>query len=434
MNDKRELPLYRKVWDVLTPRERWRVVVQLLLSMVGMMLEALGIGMVVPAMMLVTTADPGARYPVIQPFLDWLGNPTQTQLVVGGMLSLAIVYIVKSVFLGFLAWSQNRFAYSVMRRLSEQLLTTYLAQPYIFHLQRNSAFLIRNTAADVQYIAQGALRPLMTLFTESLMLTAICALLLIAEPIGALAVVGVVAPAAWGFYVFTRERVALWGRQRREHDGLRSMHLMQSYSGVKEIKLLGREDEFVRRYRYNNKLAAKAAEIQATVSQLPRLGLELLAVLGLVVLVLTMLLQGRDLANVIPILGVFAAAAFRLLPSIVKILASAQSIRFALPAIRSLYPELKLSIPPRPQKRGERYPLKTEIELKEVSFSYPGASHPALQDVSLTIRKGESVGFIGTSGSGKSTLVNILLGMERISRTICGNGRISSAMCHSPYI
>ena len=381
-----------------------------MLSIVGMFLEALGIGMIIPALVILTRSDLVSSYPELQPILSFLGNPSQTQLIVGGMTTLALVFIVKNLYLGFLLWSQNNFTYNVMTRLSETMFATYLRQPYAFHLKSNTAFLVRNTARDVTNLAQGALRPMMTLVTESLMLFGIAILLFIAEPLGALAVIGTIGPAAWAFQAATRKRVTKWGLERREHDGLKNKHLMQGLSGVKDIKLLGRETEFLQRYRFHNRAGAVAAKVQATLTQFPRLGLELLAVLGLVVLVLTMLLRGRELLTVLPVLGVFAAAAFRILPSTNKILTAAQSIRFTLPVVKGLYPELMLaSIPVPPREPAATF--GNEICVDHVTYSYAETTKPALEDLSFVIRKGETVGVIGPSGSGKSTAIDVVLGL-----------------------
>lgn len=398
------------IWSALTPAERRHAGVELVLSIFGMFLETLGIGMIIPAMVLLTRNNLASSYPALQPVLDFLGNPTQTQLIIGGMSALALVFIVKNTYLGFLVWSQNRFTYRVMTRLSETLFATYLRQPYVFHLRSNTAFLIRNSARDVTQLAQGGLRPMMILVTEFLMLFGIAILLFVAEPLGALAVILTIGPAAWAFQAFTRNRVTRWGLERREHDGQKSKHLMQGLSGVKDIKILGREAEFLQRYKMHNRAAATAAEVQATLMQLPRLGLELLAVLGLVVLVLTMLLRGRELATLLPILGVFAAAAFRILPSMNKILTAAQSIRFTIPVVKGLYPELQLvSVPVQPRQMIDAF--RRDICVKQVTYSYADTPKPALVNLSLTIRKGETVGIIGPSGSGKSTAIDVLLGL-----------------------
>jgi len=203
-----------------------------------------------------------------------------------------------------------------------------------------------------------------------------------------------------------------WGKVRQHHEGLRIQHLQQGLGGAKDVKLLGREGDFLAQYHLHHAQSARVGELQSTLQQLPRLWLELLAVGGLALLVFVMLGRGVELTSIVPTLGLFAAAAFRLMPSVSRVLASVQAVRYAMPVINTLHEELKLAAPEpaiRTTDQGRRF--YREIRLTDVAYSYPGADTPALHGLTLAIKKGESVGFIGSSGSGKSTLVDVILGL-----------------------
>lgn len=411
MTSTGKLSTARKIWSVLTPAERRSAVALLGLMLIGMVLETLGAGLVVPALALLTQRDFVVRYPALQPFFQALDNPSQQSLVIGGMLALVGVYFVKAVFLAFLAWRQTRFVFGMRAQLSQQLFTVYLCQPYTFHLQRNSAKLIANTVTEVTLFIHSGMIPGMLLLTESLVVLGLCSLLLIVEPFGALIVVGVLGTASWGFYRLTRGRITRWGKARQHHDGLSMQHLQQGLGGAKDVRLLGRESEFLAQYRVHNTESARVGGLMYTLQQLPRLWLELLAVSGLAILVISMLAQDRALEAVLPTLGLFAASAFRLMPSINRVIGAVQSLRYGLPAIDVLHEELNLAIPKVAHTRSPGSPFREVLELSRVTYAYPGAAEPALKDISLAIQRGESVGFVGASGAGKSTLVDILLGL-----------------------
>lgn len=402
---------FHKIRALLTPAEQHSALILLCLMIIGMMLETLGVGLVIPAVALLMQDNLSERYPIIAPALTLLGNPSHRTLIIGGMLMLVSVYLTKALFLAFLAWRQTRFAYGVQEHLSQRLFTIYLHQPYTFHLQRNSAQLIRNAINEVSLFTGNAIIPGMLLLTEALVLLGIGSLLLFFEPLGAVIVALVLGGAAWGFHQITRAKIARWGEARQLHEGLRIQHLQQGLGGAKDVKLLGRERNFLAQYRVHNTHSARVGQFQATLQQLPRLWLELLAVTGMALLVLSMLVQGRDMSSIMPTLGLFAIAAFRLMPSVNRVLSAVQSMRYGLPVINTLYEELQLNAPETVKQNSNINALQNDICLYDVNYTYPEASAPALNGLSITIQKGESVGFIGSSGSGKSTLVDIILGL-----------------------
>ena len=408
---KNKFVIAKKIWSMLTHREQRNAIVLLGLMLIGMMLETLGVSLVIPALALLTQHDIALRYPVLQPVLDALGNPSQQTLVISGMLVLVGVYLIKAIFLALLAWWQLRFAYGVQAQISQRLFTVYLHQPYTFHLQRNSAQLIRNVINEVSMITGNAILPVMMLLTEGLVLVGLCGLLLAVEPQGALIVVSVLGAAAWGFHRLTHRSIERWGKARQHHEGLRLQHLQQGLGGAKDVKMFGREADFLEQYRTHNYQSAHVAQMQSTLQQLPRLWLELLAVSGLAILVISMLVQNRALEAVLPTLGLFAAAAFRLMPSVSRILGAVQALRYGMPMIDVLHAELNLQTPQTARNQRPSAPFHLSIELSHVCYTYPAAASAALKDVSLIIRRGESVGFIGASGAGKSTLVDIILGL-----------------------
>lgn len=414
--------LSQKLWHLLTPDQRHSAIVLLGLMLVGMVLETLGIGLVIPALALMTQGDLAVKYPVLMPWLNSLGNPSHERLVIIGMLTLVGVYAVKALFLAFLAWRQARFVFELHAKLSQRLFAGYLRQPYTFHLQRNSAQLIRNTIGQVSDVA-NVIQQGLVLVTEILVLLGISTLLLTVEPLGALLVVTTLGLAGWCFNRLTRSHLLRWGTARQHHDGLRIQHLQQGLGGAKDVKLMGRENDFLDQYWLHNSGSARIGQRRAALEALPRLWLELLAVSGLAALVLVIIWQGKPLETLLPTLGLFAAAAFRLMPSVNRVLGGVQGLRFSLAAIDSLHSEFRLLDSYQAPQPGGPLRLKKALTLDQVGFRYPDTSAYALRGVSLSIPRGDSVGLIGGSGAGKSTLVDVILGLlTPLSGTVSVDG------------
>jgi ATP-binding cassette, subfamily B, bacterial PglK len=402
----------RKVWGLLPSAWRRSAFKLWLLMLAGMVMEMVGVGLVVPVIALLTQQNIADKYPLLRNFLNILGNPPHETLLVGAVLSLVGVYLVKNLFLAFLAWKQTRFVFGLQAELSQRLFTLYLRQPYTFHLQRNSAHLIRNVQGEMSMLIACAVTPGMQLFAEGLVLSGLCALLLAVEPLGTIILFTVLGIAAKGFQLATKGYVIRWGKARQYHEGMRMQHLHQGLGGAKDVKLLGRERDFLSQYAIHTLKSTRVIQLQAALQQMPRLWLELLGVASLATLVLSMLAQGKEMVSILPALGLFAAAAFRLMPSANRIIGAVQQLRYGLPVVDTLYKEFNLSLPAAPDKNiGHGFSFQHDLQLADVSYTYPAATQPALDRVSLTIKNGESVGFVGASGSGKSTLVDVILGL-----------------------
>jgi ABC-type multidrug transport system fused ATPase/permease subunit len=403
--------VFRKIEFLLTPSERHSAILLMGLMVIGMVLETLSVGLVVPAIMTLLQNNFQVNFPAIKYVFTLFVNISSHSMIVGGIIVLVCAYLIKSLFLAFLVWRQMKFAFDIQTRLSLLLFQTYLRQPYTFHLQRNSAFLIRNAITEVGAFSAVLVQAILFI-TECLVIIGIGSLLLAVEPLGTMIVVLTLSGISWAYHRSTMYSTTKWGESRQYHEGKRMQHLQQGLGGVKDVKLLGREDDFLAQYSVHNVQSAKVSQLQSVMLHIPRLWLELLAVVGMALLVLCMFAQERTMTSIVSLLALFSVAAFRLIPSVNRILSAMSLLRFSLPIVNTLYEELKDIITGPVAKNAKDFLIfQKEIYLNGVSYTYPDASMPALKNLSIIIRKGELVGFIGPSGSGKSTLVDIILGL-----------------------
>jgi len=412
----------RAIWSVLTPQQRRSAFYLLLLMLVGTVLEMLSIGLVLPALSLI--AGDASRLPApIDAWIVRLGKPSSPGFLLTALGILCAVYAFKSVFLLFVAFWQTRFAAAVQATTSRRLFQIYLSQPWTFHLQRNSAELVRsiNDAQGFAFICTV----LIVTLTECLVMIGLVGLLLWLEPAGTLVAAGLLIGAGWLYDSVARRRTRRWGMLRREDAQQSIKHLQQGLGGAKDVKIMGCEQAFVDRFRtHSDRLATTAANL-SLIDQVPRQLFELLAVVALLTLAAVMVWEGRSARALVPMLGLFATVAFRLLPSVNRMLSSRQTLHFHTVTIQEIARELATEERgPAPAADRGLLPFARAITLEAVTYAYPGGHEPALREVSLRIPHDASVGFVGGSGAGKSTLVDVILGLlPPTAGRVCVDGR-----------
>ncbi len=400
---------FQKLWSMLTPSQHRAILLLLGLMLIGMTLETIGLGLIFPILTLITK-DVASDYPTLEPWLDRLGNPDQGELVIFAMLAFLGVSLIKVLFLSFFAFQQSNFTLKINTNFSLRLFTLYLQQPYVFHLQRNSAELIRNAMSQVGGVV-GAITSCMMITTESLVLFGIIALMCFVEPVGTFGVAVTFGLASWGFYHYNKKRINTWGEEFQHHEGLRIQYLQEGLGAAKDVKLLGREKEFLDRYQIHSLGSALIGRNELLLRTFPRFGLELLAVTAITLIVCLLITQNRSMDSLVATLGLFAAASFRVMPSVSRLLTSFQSARFLLPVIHNLHKEFCLTNDVKPRNECSPLLFKKTLVLENVSFQYPSTEALVLKEICLSIRQGEAIGFIGSTGAGKSTLVDIILGL-----------------------
>jgi ABC-type multidrug transport system fused ATPase/permease subunit len=256
--------------------------------------------------------------------------------------------------------------------------------------------------------------PAMQVVAKSIAAVAVMLLLCFIDPLLAV-LTGIVLGGSYSLtYLATRRQQRLIGRQRLAANKDRFEILAEVFGGIKEIKLLGREEEIVRRFEAPSYRFAISAVRNAIAAQLPRFGLEAIAFGGIVLMVLYLLGTGQRFQEILPILGLYAFAGYRLMPALQQIFLAVTTIRFNVAALEHLLEDLP-SVPAEPleERSAPPVPLRESIRLEGVTFCYPTAKAPLFSGLDLEIRAGTSVGFVGATGSGKSTLVDLVLGLLR---------------------
>jgi ABC-type bacteriocin/lantibiotic exporter with double-glycine peptidase domain len=403
---------FRDVFQLLSPRQRLRALELFVLIALGAVLEMFSVALVLPILAVGAAPSIEALGPWTRRLSEALGDPDRATLVTILLSFLAGAYLIKTAFLVYSQWRQASFVFDLDLAVSTRLFDRYLRQPWDFHTQRNSASLVQNATSEITEL-RLAVTAQISLLAECLTLILLATLLAVASPLALLAIGSMVGAFGFCFQWLARDRVRRWGKVREQEHNARSKTLMEGLGSVKEIKLYGRERLFISRLAKAIQNLGWVSRRYLVVVALPRLTLEFVAVCALAITVSAMLWLGRPIEQVVPIIGMFAVAAVRILPSINRVITCLQQINFSQPAIVTLVRDCNLGLDSSACDGEANGRLSQSIEFDRVCYRYPETERLAVKNLSLSIKAGSTVAFIGSSGAGKSTVVDLMLGLLR---------------------
>ncbi len=416
--------IIKKLFHILTPAERGKMYLLFALMTLTALVEVAGVASIMPFLSVVT--DPSSIH--TNRFLSFLYSAFNFRsensfLIFTGVMVLAVL-IVGNFLKSLNMWGINRFTGGQNFRISKRLLAGYISRPYLFFLNKNTSELGKNILSEVQQVVNGVMYPLMHIAARSIVSVFIFALLFITDPLLAAIVLAVLSAAYLVVYRFIKSRVTDIGRRRFETNTTRFRVVSEAFGGIKELKLMGCEEVFLSRF---SRPASEFEKYQAcfkTISAVPQYLMELVAFGGVMIIVLYLIISGRGLGTAIPVIGLYAFATHRLMPSLQTVFRQVTTIRFNARAVNILYRDLEsyrrgkgCSAPLK--KDIKPLPLKNELRLENIRFTYPGAGEPVIKNLNLTIKASSSIAFAGETGAGKTTAADIILGLLRPS-----NGKI----------
>jgi ATP-binding cassette, subfamily B, bacterial PglK len=407
----------------------WHWTALLLLALATTAFEIMGAGLVYLLIGMVATPAAATTLPVVGDVTTVLPAVSENtlRLIVAGLVG-GFFLIRAGVMVGQ-GYVRARLVENATARLSTRLVRGYLAMPYVFHTQHNSAELVRNAYVSTRQLGGSVLMPIVNITVEAVLTIGLLLALLALAPQAMLLAVGLVAGLVLTLLRIIQPRLHALGRSAQEAHGRSLQALQQALGGFRDIRLLGREEEFARSYGGQRLQLARAEYIRKALGELPRSLIETALVLVIVGVFVVAIVAGDDVETVLATLGIFAYAGLRLQPSVHKIVHGLNELRFNSALLDDLHAD-RLEIEAALQRSSERPTADTgdtfqqAIELRGVAFSYPEGGPAVLRDVHLTINEGEFVGVCGPTGGGKSTLIDLIAGLlEPTEGSVLVDGR-----------
>ena len=406
--------MYKKLSYIFSKRDKYKIALLLCIMVAGSFLELLGVAVFQPFVNIIMMPDSIQENPYLARIYQMFGCSTTESFLTVVALGIIVIYVVKNVYL----WvEQNlimKFTYGMQQKLSTRLLTTYLSEPYTFHLNKNIAELQRSMQEDTGLFTQVLMHTLQ-LVAEVVVCIVLGVYLFTVSNSITVVIVGLLILCVVLFTKITKRFTEQLGKEAQVYKGKLYQWVNQSLGGVKEVKVLNREEFFVSSYKKYYGLYIKGVRINRLLSITPKYMVEAVCMTGLLIAIIIKLNFGHgELENFIPQLATFAVAAFRLLPSVGRINEHVNNILYAVPSVDLIYGDLK-GIEDYQESKGEEegkeWSFEHGITAKHITYAYPNTDTNVLEDANCIIPKGKTVAFIGSSGAGKTTMADIILGL-----------------------
>lgn len=413
---------------ILTKRQKKDSVLVFGCMVIGSALELLGVSAIYPFLqMMLNPEQLQNKWYIEWIYLCWPDIRINTVLIIIGG-AIILIYLLKNSFMIVSAFIQNAYAAKFQRETSVKMLKFFLGRPYQYFLNTNSSIVLRGIEADISGVYQIQLN-IFTLLAECLTICVLSFFLFITDWVMAAGAILLALACLLAVILSFKSRMKKAGARMQKATALKSQYAYQAINGIKEITVLDRRDNFVNQYEEAAVLAEKATVINGFVTACPDRILEGVCISGFIGMVCLKIVFGADINNFIPVLGTFAMAAFKILPSISKISVRINSIIFYQFYLQEVYDNFRETQENKEQFREyvnncmmdtgrnlSDIKFTRDIKIKNVAWRYLNAKEQVLYDVSLCIRKGESVAFIGSSGAGKTTLADIVMGLLKPQR------------------
>lgn len=410
------LTVIKQLFALLTDKQLKQFYILQVLVVIMAFTELLGIASIAPFMALVgdiSILETNGIFAQLYQ-MSGLNNPMDFLFYTGVIVLVMLTF--STVVSMFTTWRLSIFGARIGTEIADRLYTYYMQQSWQFHASGSSAQLTKQVSTEAARISSQIVQPLMTMNAKIVLALFISISIVIYDPVIAILGLFIFSLAYFLLYRLVRQKLESNGQELSEVSTQRFRLMNEGFGGIKDVLLLNRSHDFITRFHDSGKVFARAQGTNIAISQVPRYFIELIAFGAMISLVLVLIkVHSGNLGEVLPVLAVYALAAFKLLPALQQIYSSLSQIKGNTAAFEAIREDLEQSF--ESQKTSQDTAVSTSVYLKkgiklsDITFSYPGKDRAAVNGVTITIPVNSVIGLVGSSGSGKSTLIDLLLGL-----------------------
>ena len=404
----------RKFLYLLTPQERRRASLLLLMITIMALLDMIGVASILPFMAVLTNPsliETNFLLNTIFEASNLFGVENYQQFLFFLGVVVFVTLLISLTFKALTTYVQIRFVQMREYSIGKRLVEGYLHQPYSWFLNRHSADLGKTILSEVSHVIGLGINPLMELIAKGMVALALIMLLVLTDPKLALIVGFSIGGTYSLIFLFTRSYLNQIGNIRLKNNNLRFKSVSEAFGAAKEIKVGALEKIYIKRFSDSAITYAQNQASASVVSLLPRFILEAIAFGGILLVILYLISKTGTFNNALPILSLYVYAGYRLMPALQVIYSSSSQLTFVGASIDKLYEDIKSLKSPKSIKKEGTLFLNKKISLKNIYYNYPNTSRLALKNINLSVLANTTVGLVGPTGSGKTTTVDIILGL-----------------------
>lgn len=403
----------KQLWQILTPLDKHKLLWVLVLVMIMALIEAAGVVSIMPFLAVLSNPGIVESNSLLHHLYDLFASQNPQQFIMYlGFVSLFVV-VFSACFKIITRYALNRFSSLQRHYFSTRLLKIYLQQNYEFFIQRNSSTLIKNILSEVDQLIWAMIMPALTLMSYGVVLIAMIGILLIYDPLMAISTALVLCSFYGLIYWLVRKKLDQIGSSFTEANAERYQSCQEALGGIKDVIINDATQGYIDNFEHYSRIFARHIATRDTLGQIPLYIIETVGYSCLIILAIILVMSGKDVSHILPVLGLYGFAAYRMLPAAQNMYRAITQIKFAKRVLDFIKPEFELEQTKKiPDTSLQTIKFEHEIRLEQITFAYPNRTdHPVLQDFNLSIAKNSCIGIVGKSGSGKSTLMDIMLGL-----------------------
>ncbi len=417
----KKITLLGKVRAIFDRKQKWQLVGLGIMIFIGGLLETLGVSAMIPVVQALLAPDELMGYidriPVVKNLCDALSIKTVKQVTMALLYGMMAIYVIKNLYILLLTYMQNTFITKNRNRMISRVMAEFLNRPYEKYLGADIPTVFRITDSDIPQTFSLILA-MLQLASEVVVSCLIFMVLLLNDPGMTLFIIAVFGLLTLFIVKVFKPRLNRIGARNQAIQSRIAKWRIQATYGLKDVKVLNREEFYVRNYYETGKVGAEVARNYAVLNNMPRLLIETVFIVSVLGFLVVYINGGGDITAMVTTISAFAIAAVRVLPSVNRINTYITEIAYTQPSLDFVYDNLQEGMKTdamlaerRAYSQVEKLKLDHQIELDHISFHYPDSDKNIFEDAHMIVPKGKSVGIIGTSGAGKSTIVDILLGL-----------------------